>query len=248
MIILKTEEQLKRIRESSIILSALHSRLSEIVQEGVTTKEIDSYCRDFIEKRRARPAFLGYMDYPASTCISINEEVIHGIPGKRKIRSGDIVSIDIGVDLQGYFSDAAQTIIIGEVSDPIRRLVDVTRESLELAIESLGVGVRIHEIGRVVSKHAESHGFSVVREYCGHGVGLSLHEDPQIPNYASLGPNPRLKAGMVIAIEPMINLGRRQIDHLDDGWTVVTSDSLPSAHFEHSIAIHKDHIEVLTAY
>ena len=248
MIILKTEEQLKRIRESSDILSALHSRLSQIVQEGVTTKEIDSYCRDFIERKRARPAFLGYMDYPASTCISINEEVIHGIPGKRKIKAGDIVSIDIGVDLKGYFSDAAQTIIIGEVSDPIRRLVDVTRESLELAIASLGVGVRIHEIGRVVSKHAESHGFSVVREYCGHGVGLSLHEDPQIPNYASLGPNPRLKAGMVIAIEPMINLGRRQIDHLDDGWTVVTSDSLPSAHFEHSIAIHKDHIEVLTAY
>ena len=248
MILWRTEEQLKRIRESSGILSELHKNLSGIVQEGLTTKEIDSFCRDFIEKRGAKPAFLGYMDYPASICISINEEVIHGIPGKRKIKSGDIVSIDIGVDLHGYFSDAAQTIIVGDVIPRVRELVDVTRESLAMAIDSLAVGVRVHEIGRIVSKHAESHGFSIVREYCGHGVGLSLHEDPQIPNYVSLGPNPRLKAGMVIAIEPMINLGRRQIDHLADGWTVVTSDSSPSAHFEHTVAIHKDHIEVLTAY
>jgi methionyl aminopeptidase len=248
MITLKNEKQIEGIRKSAKILASLHRELNVVIKEGVTTKEVDTFCYDFIVGHNAIPAFLGYMDYPASACISVNEEVIHGIPGKRVLCDGDIVSIDLGVILNGYFSDAAQTIIIGKTDPEIAKLVQVTKECLEAAIIAADTGKRISDISRAVFNHANKNGYGVVREYCGHGVGLALHEEPQIANYVSAGQNPRLRPGMVLAIEPMINMGSRNILHLDDGWTVVTADSLPSAHWEHTIAVHKDHIEVLTAF
>lgn len=248
MITLKTEKQIDGIRKSAVILSLLHRELLGVIKEGVTTKEIDRFSYDFISGHHAIPAFLGYMDFPASTCISVNDEVIHGIPGKRVLCEGDIVSIDIGVILDGYFSDAAQTIIIGSTSLETEKLVQVTRQCLDAAIKAAETGKRIRDISRAVYNLAKENGYGVVREYCGHGVGLELHEEPQIPNYLSSGHNPRIKPGMVLAIEPMINRGSGKINLLPDGWTVVTSDSLPSAHWEHTIAVQKDHIEVLTAF
>ncbi len=248
MITLKTEKQIDGIRKSAKILASLHRELNGIMKEGVTTKEVDKFCHNFIVGHNAIPAFLGYMDYPASSCISVNEEVIHGIPGKRVLMNGDIVSIDLGVILNGFFSDAAQTIIIGNTEPEIAKLVQVTKDCLDAAVKSAGTGKRISDISRAVFNLANENGYGVVREYCGHGVGLALHEDPQIPNYVSAGANPRIRPGMVLAIEPMINLGSKKIVHLDDGWTVITADSLPSAHWEHTIAVHKDHIEVLTAF
>lgn len=247
MIIIKTKEQIERIRESCKLLAELHNELRSYVCEGMTTKDIDMFCYDFIVKHKAKPAFLNYMGYPASACVSVNEEIIHGIPGKKKIVSGDIVSIDIGIDLNGYISDAAQTIAIGKTTPEIEKLIRITRECLDKAVLQAVAGNRIHDISRAVFKHATANGFSVVREYCGHGVGLEVHEEPQIPNYVSVGPNPRIKPGMVLAIEPMINLGKRNIKNLDDGWTVITADGLPSAHWEHTVAVFEDHMEILTA-
>ncbi len=248
MITLKTEIQIDGIRKSAKILGSLHRELSGLLKVGMTTEEIDKFCYDFIVGHNAVPAFLGYMDYPASACISINEEIIHGIPGKRVLNDGDVVSIDLGVILNGYFSDAAQTIIIGTANPETKKLVEVTKECLDAAIKAAGTGKRINDISRAVFNHANKNGYGVVREYCGHGVGLALHEEPQISNYVSSGQNPRIRPGMVLAIEPMVNMGSRKIVHLDDGWTVITADSLPSAHWEHTIAVHKDHIEVLTAF
>ncbi len=247
MIVLKNEEQIDGIRNSCKLLAQLHEELRRFVEEGMTTLQVDTFCYEFIKDHDSEPAFLGYMDYPATACISINEEIIHGIPSKRVIRSGDIVSIDIGINKDGYFSDAAQSIIIGEGTARLKQLNTVTKQCLDLAISQVRAGNRIHDISSAVYKHATKYGFGVVREYCGHGVGLSPHEDPQIPNYVSVGPNPRLRAGMVLAIEPMINMGSRHIRDLDDGWTVVTSDGKPSAHWEHTVLVLDDGVEVLTA-
>jgi methionyl aminopeptidase len=218
-----------------------------MVEPGITTGELDSWAKDFIERHDGTPAFLDYMGFPASLCISVNEEVIHGIPGRRKLKQGDIVSIDLGVELGGYYSDMAATYPVGSISDELERLVRVTKESLELGLEQAVFKNRVHDISRAVYDHAVHNGYGVVREYCGHGVGYSQHEDPQIPNYVSKGPNPRLKKGMVLAIEPMINMGTERVDILVDGWTVVTEDRTPSAHWEHTIAIFEDRTEILTA-
>ncbi|MCF7943167.1 MAG: type I methionyl aminopeptidase [Spirochaetia bacterium] len=248
MITLKSEKQLEGIRASAKILAGLHNQLTLYVKEGLTTGQIDAFCYNYITDNNAVPAFLGYMDYPATACISVNEEVIHGIPGKRVLKEGDIVSIDLGVNLNGYFSDAAQTLIIGSADPEIEKLVSVTKECLAAGIQAAGTGKRISDISRAVFSIADKNGYGVVREYCGHGVGLALHEEPQISNYVSSGSNPRIRPGMVLAIEPMINLGTKNILHMPDGWTVITADRKPSAHWEHSIAVHKDHIEVLTAF
>lgn len=248
MIRLKNEKDLAGIRASCRLLASLHKELSFWVQEGMTTKQVDAYVHTFIMDHHAQPAFLGYMGFPASACISINEEVIHGIPGSRIITHGDIVSIDIGINYQGYYSDAAQTIMIGEVNPEVQKLVDVTRECLYLGIQEAVVGNRISHIGKAVSAHAEGAGFSVVREYCGHGVGFAPHEDPQVPNYPSRTSNQRLRNGMVLALEPMVNMGTHRIRHLDDQWTVVTADNRPSAHWEHTIAVHDNQAEILTAW
>jgi methionyl aminopeptidase len=249
MITLKTPEQINRIRESCQLLARLLDSLPGYLEPGMTTKAIDTYCYQYITKHHGRPAFLNYMGFAGSACVSVNEEIIHGIPGNKKIQIGDLVGIDIGIDLNGFYSDSARTFIIGGQSTPDNeRLVKVTQECLYLGIEGAKKNqARIHDISAPIFKHADSNGFGVVRDYCGHGVGLSPHEEPQVPNYVSpMSPNPRLRPGMVLAIEPMINLGTKNIRDLDDGWTVVTADGKPSAHFEHTIAITADGVEILT--
>jgi len=248
MIKLKSEKDIEGIRESCKLLSEMFKALKPHVQEGVEEIDLDNFCRTFIQKAGAKPAFLGYENYPASLCISVNEKVIHGIPSKRKLKSGDIVGLDCGINLDGYFSDAALTLPIGIISPEAERLLTVTQECLTRGIEAAVAGARVHAIGRAVFSHARSNGFGVVHQYCGHGVGFSPHEDPQVPNYVSSGPNTRLVSGMVIAIEPMINLGTGDVSVLKDDWTVVTMDKKISAHFEHTVAIFEDRTEILTSW
>jgi methionyl aminopeptidase len=248
MIRLKNAEQLVGIRKSCSLLSELFYHIVPMIHAGVSTVELDGAARSFIEARGGRPAFLGYEGYPASLCISVNEVVIHGIPGRERLKEGDIVGLDCGIDLGGYFSDAALTVPVGRVSAEAEDLLRVTRECLSRAIAAVKPGARIHDVSRAVYGHAVSHGFGVVRQYCGHGVGFSPHEDPQIPNYVSPGPNPRIVPGMVLAIEPMINLGTGDVRLLDDDWTVVTMDRKLSAHFEHTVAVLPDGVEVLTSW
>lgn len=248
MLKLKNEEQIRGIRESCRLLSGLFEGLRPLVREGVTTRDLDEFARTYILKAGGRPAFLGYNGYPASLCVSVNEEVIHGIPGPRRIKSGDIVGLDCGIDLGGYFSDAAITVPVGRLSAEIEALLTTTRECLEKAIAAIRVGGRIHDISRAVYGHARSRGYGIVRQWCGHGVGFSPHEDPQVPNYVGAGPNPRIVPGMVLAIEPMINLGGDEVETLEDDWTVVTADGKPSAHFEHTVAILPEGPEVLTSW
>ncbi len=247
MIKLKNSDEIEKIRDSSFILIETFQGLKELVREGITTRELNAFARGFIEKRGAKPWFLGYLNYPASICVSINEEVIHGIPGKRKLKKGDIVSLDLGVNLKEYYSDAAVTLPVGKISKEREKLLSVTEECLHRGISQAVIGNRISHISKAIYFHAQKNGMDVVRQYCGHGVGFSPHEDPQVPNYVSSGPNPRLKAGMVLALEPMINTGTWEVKVLEDQWTVVTTDRKDSAHFEHTIVIHKDRTEILTS-
>jgi methionyl aminopeptidase len=246
MIRLKNEKEIARIRESGRLLSRTLEELKKFVHEGTPTRELDSFARSYIESHGGKPWFLGYMNYPASLCVSINNEVIHGIPGPRRLRAGDIVSLDLGVNLNGYFSDAAITLPVGMISRKREMLLRVTRECLALAAEQAVAGNRIGDISRAVYNHATGNSCGVVRDYCGHGVGFSPHEDPQVPNYVGSGPNPRLKEGMVLAIEPMINSGTGDVELLEDGWTVITADGSDSAHFEHTVVVLKDRVEILT--
>lgn len=248
MIRLKNAEQLAGIRRSCSLLSELFKVLVPATREGVTTADLDDLTRSFIVSHGGKPAFLGYDGYPASICVSVNEEVIHGIPGKRRLKEGDVVGLDCGIDLGGYFSDAAITVPVGRVSKEAGDLLRVTRECLDRALAAVKPGARIHDISRAVYGYAVAHGYGVVRQYCGHGVGFANHEDPQIPNYVSPGPNPRIVPGMVLAIEPMINLGTGDVRLLDDDWTVVTLDGKISAHYEHTVAVLPDGIEVLTSW
>ena len=224
MIRLKNREQIDRIRESCRLLVRMFKEITPLVQEGAVTKDLDNWAFDFIKKNKGKPAFKGYMDFPATLCISINEEVIHGIPSSRKLKTGDLVSIDCGIDLNGYFSDKAYTYAVGQISEQDKKLLRVTEESLYMGIDQAIYGNRIKDIGKAVSAHVAPHGYGVVKDYCGHGVGFSQHEEPQVPNYVGLGANPRLSAGMVLAIEPMINLGTGEVKVLGDNWTVVTTD------------------------
>jgi methionyl aminopeptidase len=246
MIRLKNAREIDGIRRSGRLLARALAALVAETREGVTTRDLDAFVRSYLTSRGARPSFLGYMDFPASVCISVNEEVIHGIPGPRRLRDGDLVSLDLGVDLEGYFTDAAVTVAIGRASSARRRLLETTRACLDRAVTASRPGNRVSDVSRAVFDHATSNGFGVVREYCGHGVGFSPHEDPQVPNYVGGGPNPRLKEGMVLAIEPMINAGTGDIELLDDGWTVVTADGADSAHFEHTVAITRAGMEIMT--
>ncbi len=248
MILLKTEEQIKRIHESCQLLASLHEELATFVEAGMTTKEVDTFAYEYIIRHKGVPAFLNYMGFPASCCISVNEEVIHGIPGERIINNGDLVSLDIGINLNGYISDQAKTLMIGKVDSEAARLVKVTEESFFKGVERVKSGKgRIQDISKGVYTHVTQNGFSVVRDYCGHGVGLEVHEEPQIPNYiSSFSANPRLREGMVLAIEPMVNLGGADVKVLSDGWTVVTRDKSLSSHYEHTIAVTKNGIEILS--
>ncbi|MDR0375359.1 MAG: type I methionyl aminopeptidase [Treponema sp.] len=249
MIRLKTKEQIDGIRESCKMLSAMYREIIPFVKPGIETKELDKWARNWIQRAGGQPAFLGYgppkNPFPAGLCISINNTVIHGIPSRRKIADGDLVSLDCGINLGGFISDQAITIEAGKVSQTARNLNKVTRECLHKGIQAVKAGDRLLQIARAVSGHAKSFGYGVVYQYCGHGVGLSLHEDPSVPN-TPCGSNPRMMAGMVIAIEPMINAGAGDVELLDDEWTVVTADDTLSAHWEHTIAIFPDHAEILT--
>ncbi len=246
MIKLKTVDEIKRIGESCRLLAQTHKELGKLVQEGITTKELDKFAYDYIVRHGGKPAFLDYMGYPATLCTSVNDVVIHGIPGESKLKEGDIVSLDLGINLKGYFSDSAVTHIVGQGSEEAEKLVKVTRECLYRGIDQAQAGKRIHDISRAVYAHARQFGYGVVRDFCGHGVGFSPHESPQIPNYVGSGPNPRIREGMVLAIEPMINAGTDDVRILPDGWTVKTLDGRVSAHWEHTIAVFKDHTEILT--
>ena len=251
MIRLKNEKQIEGIRNSCKMLSAMYRELIPQVKPGVQTIEIDQWVQNWIKRAGGKPVFLGYSQsrnrnpYPAAICISINDEVIHGIPSKRKIQEGDLVGLDCGIELEGFISDQAISIEAGRVSREVHELNVTTRECLYRGIAAVRVDDRLLQVSRAVEGHARARGYGVVREYCGHGVGFSLHEDPQVPNYPH-GPNPRLSNGMVFAIEPMINMGSGGVDVLDDGWTVVTSDNSVSAHWEHTVAIFNNKTEILT--
>jgi methionyl aminopeptidase len=247
MIKLKNENDIKKLRESGRILAETFQEIKKHIEPGITTMEIDRIAENFLIARKVKAAFKGYMGYPASICVSVNEEVIHGIPGKRVLKNGDIISLDFGVNLDGYISDSAVTFPVGTISEADKKLMEVTQQCLYLGIEQAIAKNRVSSISKAVFTHAKKNNYGVVRDFCGHGVGFSVHEEPQIPNYINSGPNPRLKKGMVIAIEPMINIGTDNVFILEDGWTVKTGDNLNSAHFEHTIAVYEDHAEILTA-
>lgn len=246
MIITKSAAELDIMREAGRITARALRVVASAVRPGVTTAELDALAEQTIREAGAAPAFKGYHGFPATLCTSVNEQVVHGIPASRVLREGEILSVDCGAIVDGYYGDSAMTFPVGEVSDEAKRLMDATRASLEAGIARCVPGMRLYDVSAAVQGVAEHAGFSVVREYVGHGIGRSMHEDPQVPNYGKAGTGPTLKPGMVLAIEPMINAGRADVRSLDDGWTVVTADGSLSAHFEHTVAITESGPQVLT--
>ena len=248
MIVCRSAAELERMRDAGRLVGEVLAELMTQVAPGVTTADLDDLAEKRILKAGATPAFKGYHGYPATICASINEEVIHGIPsGRRVLNEGDVISIDVGASLDGYFGDSAITLPVGQVSEVAATLLRVTEESLYKAIEYVKVGGRVSDIGHAVQRHVEAYGFSVVREFVGHGIGQKMHEEPQVPNYGEPGRGPRLTEGMVLAIEPMVNAGKPSVKVLADGWTAVTRDSSLSAHFEHTVAVTADGPWILTA-
>ena len=237
MITIKSARDIERMRAAGRVVEETLLLLEQSVRVGITTAELDRIADAFIRSKGAYPTFLNYNGYPKSVCISVNDEVVHGIPGKRKLKDGDIVSCDVGATLDGFVGDAARTFLIGDVPQEMQDLVRVTRECFFEGLKFCRVGYRISDISKAIQAYAESHGYGVVRELVGHGVGRTLHEDPEVPNFYSPRARQRLEAGMTIAIEPMINLGTAKVWQLDDGWTVTTQDGKPSAHYENSVAI-----------
>jgi len=246
MIVIKSEKELVLMREAGRIVAETHRLMKQAIVPGVTTAELDRIADSFIRSQGAVPSFKGYNGFPASICASTNEELVHGFPGPRKLVEGDIISIDIGAQYQGYHGDSAWTYGVGRISDEAQRLLDVTEASLYAGLELVRPDVRLFTVSHAIQKVIEEAGFSVVREYVGHGVGAELHEEPQIPNYGSPDRGPRLKPGMTLAIEPMVNIGERYVKTLSDNWTVVTVDGSLCAHFEHTIAVTEDGYEILT--
>lgn len=247
MINLKSPREIERMKGASRIVAEILLELRQIVRDGMTTAEIDRLAEDMTRKKNAIPAFKGYRGFPASICISINEEVVHGIPStKRTLKNGDVVGLDFGVIYDGFFGDSAVTVPIGEIPSEVQNLLTVTERALYAAIEASVPGNYISDVSAAVQRVADEHHFGIVREFCGHGIGRSLHEDPPVLNYVQNGKGPKVKPGLVIAIEPMINLGTEKVKVLEDGWTVVTLDGRPSAHFEHTIAVTPDGPEILT--
>lgn len=247
MIILKSKREIDIMREANQIVADTHQLLSEELKAGMTTAELDKIADEYIRSRGAVPSFKGYQGFPASICISINEEVVHGIPVSHRIlEDGDIVSVDIGTFFEGFNGDAARTYPVGEVSEVAKKLLDVTEKSLLTGIEKALIGNRLFDISHAVQEYVEANGFSVVRDYVGHGIGRKMHEDPQIPNFGPAGKGPKLKNGMTLAIEPMVNVGGFEVETLEDRWTVVTEDRTLSAHFEHTIAITNQGVDILS--
>lgn len=246
MIIVKTPEELARMRVSGQLAARVRDEVAALVAPGVSTAELDAHARDLIARLGGRSCFLGYRGYPGHVCISVNEEVVHGIPGPRRIEVGDLVSLDVGVLYDGFVGDTATTVMVGVTDPEVIRLVRVAEQALAAGIEKAVAGNRLSDISHAIESVATGAGFSVVREFVGHGVGRSLHEDPQLPNYGPPGRGPKLKTGMTLAIEPMINLGRPEVRTLEDGWTVKTRDGRPSAHVEHTVAVLEGRAEILT--
>ncbi|MBN2412590.1 type I methionyl aminopeptidase [candidate division KSB1 bacterium] len=246
MIYIRNSREIEKIRKSARIVAEILTRIESRIQPGVSTEELDREIEEYILSKGAIPAFKGFHGFPASTCISLNDEVVHGIPDKRRLQSGDIVSIDVGVELDGYYGDAAKTFAVGNVSDEKKRLMKITQESLFIGIDAAKEGKRLSDISHAIQSYVEAAGFSVVRDLVGHGIGKQMHEEPQIPNYGAPNSGPRLKSGMVFAIEPMVNMGSYEVKTLPDNWTVATLDGLPSAHFEHDIVINGEKAEILS--
>jgi methionyl aminopeptidase len=246
MIVLKSDREISYLRDAGRIVGQTIEELKKTIAPGITTLELDRLADRYIRNAGAIPAFKGYCGFPANICTSINEQVVHGIPGSRSLEDGDVISLDIGAKLNGYYGDAAITLPVGAVDEEILRLLAVTEQSLYKGIEQAIQGNRLSDISHAVQVHAESHGYGVVRDYVGHGIGRRMHEDPQIPNYGAPGRGPLLKSGMALAIEPMINLGTPDVEVLTDDWTVITADRKVSAHFEHTVAITEGEPQILT--
>jgi len=246
MIELKTPEEIARMRQAGAIVAKLLAHLAGLIAAGMKTKALDEEACDFIRHQGAEPAFLGYRGFPASICVSVNEEVVHGIPGARTLCSGDLVSIDAGVKLDGYYADAAITVVVNGVPSTVQRLIEVTRGALERAIAMARPPHRLSDLSHAIQETVEHAGLSVVRDFVGHGIGRAMHEDPPIPNFGPPNRGPRLKPGMVLAIEPMVTMGTWEVEILPDGWTAVTKDRSLAAHFEHTVAVTEQGPEVLT--
>ncbi|AMA74405.1 MULTISPECIES: type I methionyl aminopeptidase [Aneurinibacillus] len=246
MIICKSKTEIDIMREAGRIVALTHKELKKAIRPGITTGDLDEIAEAFIRKHGAKPSFKGYGGFAGSICTSVNEELVHGIPGKRKLKEGDIISLDIGAEVDGYHGDSAWTYAVGKISPENQRLLDVTEKSLYEGLAQAKPDARLTDISHAIQVYVEAAGYSIVREYVGHGIGRSLHEDPQIPNFGPPGRGPRLKPGMVLAIEPMVNAGKRYVRTLADNWTVVTVDGSMCAHFEHTIAITEDGYEILT--
>ncbi len=246
MIIRKSKREIELMRKAGKIVAQAHALLAERVAPGITTGELNRLAEEFILNQGAKPSFKGYQGFPSTICVAVNEEVVHGFPGDRVLESGDIIGVDLGAIIDGYHGDSAYTLKIGQVSKEASNLLEVTENSLYQGIEQAVIGNRLSDISHAVQEYAENHGYSVVRRFVGHGIGRDLHEDPQIPNFGPANRGPRLKEGMVFAIEPMINVGTHKVKVLKDGWTVITADRELSAHFEHTIVITKDGPEILT--
>ncbi len=246
MIILKSQRELNYLRDAGRIVAETLAEVKKAVKPDVTTLELDRIAEQYIKSKGAVPAFKGYQGFPGNICASVNDEVVHGIPGLKRLKNGDNVSIDIGAIINGYCGDAAITVPVGEVDAEVGKLIEVTEQSLYKGIEKAIAGSRLGDISHSIQAYAEEHGYGVVRDFVGHGIGRNMHEDPQIPNYGLPGRGPRLKSGMTLAIEPMINAGTHEVKTLSDNWTVVTADGKRSAHFEHTIAITADGPEILT--
>tara|TARA_B110000003_G_scaffold80724_1_gene82432 strand:+ start:1973 stop:2752 length:780 start_codon:yes stop_codon:yes gene_type:complete len=248
MIYYKTEEEIELIKESSLLVAKTHAEVAKLIQPGVSTLALDKIAEEFIRDNGGVPAFKGYSGFPNTLCVSPNEQVVHGIPTNDPIESGTILSLDCGVKKNGFFGDSAFTYEVGEVAKDVKELLKITRESLYKGIEVAVSGNRIGDIGYAIQNHAEKNGFTVVRELVGHGVGVNLHESPEVPNYGKRGRGVKLHEGLVIAIEPMINMGVKEINQLNDGWTIKTADLKPSAHFEHTIVVRKGKAEILSSF
>ena len=248
MIFLKSEEEIEIIKEGADILGRAHGLIAKEVKPGVTTLSLDKLAEEFIKDHKGKPSFKGYSGFPSSLCISVNENVVHGFPCEYELKEGDLVSIDCGVFYKGFHSDSAYSYGVGEIEEGVKNLLVHTEASLYKGIEEAVAGKRTGDIGYVIQTYIEEQGYTVVRELVGHGLGKSLHEEPEVPNYGKRGRGAKLKPGMVIAIEPMVNMGRRNVVQESDGWTIRTSDRMPSAHFEHTVAIFEDRTEILTTH
>jgi methionyl aminopeptidase len=254
MMYLKNREEIELMREAALMVSRTLGLIAKEIKPGVVPLHLDKLAEEYIHDNGGIPAFKGYKggrgvpDFPATLCISINEAVVHGIPTKQPLKDGDIISVDCGVKKNGFYGDHAYTFAVGEVAPAVQKLIDVTKESLYLGIQQMVSGNRIGDISYAIQQHAEKHGYGVVRELVGHGLGKDMHEEPEVPNYGKRGDGPKIKEGLVLAIEPMINMGTKNIKQLNDGWTIITADGKPSAHFEHDVAVIDGKPEILSSY